>query len=391
MMAIERLRFGIFMAPFHQLGDNPTLALQRDLELIEWLDYLGYDEAWIGEHHSAGWEIIASPEIMIAAAAERTKRIMLGTGVTSLPYHHPLIVADRMVMLDHLTRGRSMLGVGPGALTSDAYMMGIEPETQRPRMDEALGAILRLLRGEVVTMKTDWFELREARLQLLPFTRPCFPIAVASTVSPAGMIAAGKYGVGAISVAGATGSAAAIRRQWQYAEDAAREHGQRVRREEWRILRTMHLAETREQAFREVERGERNETLNYFGAIGQQPTTETLEEVVKSGGAIVGTPEDAIEAIEWLIEASGGFGGLLFRAHEWAGREATMRSFELFARYVMPRFQGSLQSLERSHTWIRDNKRTIFKPAQAAIAKAFIDAGQEIPPELLSRGGGARA
>lgn len=390
-MAIERLRFGIFMAPFHQLGDNPTLALQRDLELIEWLDYLGYDEAWIGEHHSAGWEIIASPEIMIAAAAERTKRIMLGTGVTSLPYHHPLIVADRMVMLDHLTRGRSMLGVGPGALTSDAYMMGIEPETQRPRMDEALGAILRLLRGEVVTMKTDWFELREARLQLLPFTRPCFPVAVASTVSPAGMIAAGKYGIGAISVAGATGSAAAIRRQWQYAEDAAREHGQRVRREEWRILRTMHLAETREQAFREVERGERNETLNYFGAIGQPPTTETLEEVVKSGGAIVGTPEDAIEAIEWLIEASGGFGGLLFRAHEWAGREATMRSFELFARYVMPRFQGSLQSLERSHTWIRDNKRTIFKPAQAAIAKAFIDAGQEIPPELLSRGGGARA
>src|SRR5579883_3492178 len=227
-----RMKFGLFLAPHHPAGENPTLAFDRDLGLIEWLDALGYDEVWIGEHHSGGWDIITDPAVFIATAAERTRHIKLGTGVVSLPYHHPLIVADRMVLLDHLTKGRSMLGVGPGALTSDAYMMGIDPETQRPRMDEALGAILRLLRGEIVTMKTDWFELREARLQLLPYTRPCFPVAVASTVSPAGMITAGKYGVGAISVAGATGSAAAIRRQWQYAEDAAREHGQTIRREE---------------------------------------------------------------------------------------------------------------------------------------------------------------
>ncbi len=84
------LKFGIFLAPFHRLGENPTLALARDMELIEWLDWLGYDEAWIGEHHSAGWELIASPELVIAAAAERTRHIMLGSGVTSLPYHHPL-------------------------------------------------------------------------------------------------------------------------------------------------------------------------------------------------------------------------------------------------------------------------------------------------------------
>ena len=100
------LRFGIFLAPFHPVGQNPTLALERDLELIEHLDALGYDEAWIGEHHSAGYEIIASPEVFIAAAAERTKHIKLGTGVSSLPYHHPLMLADRMVLLDHLTRGR---------------------------------------------------------------------------------------------------------------------------------------------------------------------------------------------------------------------------------------------------------------------------------------------
>ena len=120
----KRMKFGIFLAPFHRVGENPTLALKRDMKLIELLDELGYDEAWIGEHHSFGREIIADPVVFMAAAAERTKRIKLGTGVLSLPYHHPLMVADRMVQLDHMTEGRAMLGCGPGALTSDAHMMG---------------------------------------------------------------------------------------------------------------------------------------------------------------------------------------------------------------------------------------------------------------------------
>ena len=111
--ATGRLRFGIFLAPFHPVGQNPTLALERDLQLIEHLDALGLDEAWFGEHHSAGYEIIASPEVFIAAVAQRTKHIRLGTGVSSLPYHQPFMLADRMVLLDHLTRGRVMLGVGP--------------------------------------------------------------------------------------------------------------------------------------------------------------------------------------------------------------------------------------------------------------------------------------
>jgi limonene 1,2-monooxygenase len=175
-----RLRFGAFIAPFHALEENPTLALERDLELVQLMDTLGYDEAWFGEHHSAGMEIIASPEIMIAAAAERTKHIRLGTGVSSLPYHHPLMLADRINQLDHLTRGRVMFGAGPGALASDAFMMGIAPMKQRDMMDEALEAIVKLLRGETVTMKTDWFELAEARLQMTPYSRPSVEIAVAT-------------------------------------------------------------------------------------------------------------------------------------------------------------------------------------------------------------------
>src|SRR5437879_11758752 len=142
------LSVGSCRAPFHAVGQNPTRALERDMELLVRLDELGYDEAWVGEHHSAGYEIIASPEVFIAAAAQRTRHLRLGTGVSSLPYHHPLILADRMVLLDHLTRGRVMFGVGPGALPSDAYMLGIDPATQRPRMEHSLGSIMALLTAD---------------------------------------------------------------------------------------------------------------------------------------------------------------------------------------------------------------------------------------------------
>ena len=160
------LRFGMFMGPFHAPDLDPTYAIERDLQLVTYLDQLGFDEAWIGEHHSGGFEIIAAPEVFIAAAAERTKHIRLGTGVKSLPYHHPFVVAETMAQLDHMTRGRVMFGVGPGALPSDGRMFGIAPVDSRPRMDEALDCIVALLRGETVSKKTAWFELNEARLSV---------------------------------------------------------------------------------------------------------------------------------------------------------------------------------------------------------------------------------
>src|SRR5579884_2580089 len=187
-----RMRFGLFLAPFHPVGQNPTLALERDLELIQHLDALGFDEVWIGEHHSAGYEIIASPEVFIAAAAERTKRIKLGTGVVSLPYHHPLTVANRMIQLDHQTRGRVMFGVGPGLLPSDAFQLGIDPSTQRDRMVESIEVILKLFAGERVTHKSDWFTLLDATCQLRPYTWPHPEICVASSVTPSGGKLAGR-------------------------------------------------------------------------------------------------------------------------------------------------------------------------------------------------------
>jgi limonene 1,2-monooxygenase len=395
-MAHKGMKFGIFLAPFHRIGENPTLALSRDMELIEWLDYLGYDEVWVGEHHSAGWELIASPEIFIAAAAERTRHIMLGSGVTSLPYHHPLLVAQRFVQLDHMTRGRTMLGCGPGALVSDAYMMGIEPVTQRPRMEESLEAIMRLLAcDEPVTMKTDWFELREARLHMAPYTQPRFPIAVASTITPAGVAAAGKHGLGVLSLgAGLPGGPEMLANQWKIAEDTAAKHGKTMDRRDWKLVVNVHVADDDEEAMRQVKRAERHETITYFEeTLGRPPgrSDDPLTEGVKMGTTLVGSVETVVRGIQRLHELSGGgFGGVLFRAHEWANREQTLKSYELFARYVMPRFQGSLDTVRDSNDWARGNRKTIFSPNVEAVRRAYTDAGKDVPAEFRQRTSGAR-
>jgi limonene 1,2-monooxygenase len=395
-MAHRGLTFGIFLAPFHRVGENPTLALARDMELIEWLDHLGYDEAWIGEHHSAGWELIASPELVIAAAAERTRHIRLGSGVTSLPYHHPLMVANRFVQLDHMTRGRAMLGCGPGALVSDAYMLGIEPVNQRQRMDEALDAIMALLRAdEPVTIKTDWFEMREARLHLSPYTDPHFPIAVASTITPAGVELAGKHGLGVLSLAaGLPGGPEALAGQWRIAEETAARHGKVMDRRQWRLVTNVHVAENDDLALGQVRASERHETVTYFEeTLGRPPgrADDPLREGVRMGTTLVGSPDTVAKGIERLAELSeGGFGGLLFRAHEWAPRHETLKSYELFARYVMPRFQGSLDTIRASNEWARANRRGIFGPNVEAIRRAFTDSGRPVPEGFHARTSGAR-
>jgi limonene 1,2-monooxygenase len=374
------MRFGIFLAPFHRLGDNPTLALERDLELVQWLDALGYDEAWIGEHHSAGWETIASPEIFIATAAERTRHIKLGTGVISLPYHHPLMVANRMILLDHLTRGRVMLGVGPGALVSDAYMLGIEPTRQRDMMDEALGIIIRLFtETEPITYVSDWFELHDAVVQLRPYQRPHMPIAVAATQSPAGMITAGKHGAAVLSISVYTGIAGPVdlRKQWQIAEETAAKYGKTVRREEWRLVIPVYLAESREEAFREARLGAGRFQREYFGdTLGHPvprdiPLEKAIDRMVEQGAWIVGTPEDCIAGIKRLEELSGGFGGLLILAHEWASRERILKSYELLARYVMPHFQGALAGLAVSNQWCSMKKDELQELRRRSIEQAI--------------------
>ena len=376
----ERMKFGIFLGPFHRVGENPTLAMDRDMELIQWLDHLGYDEAWIGEHHSAGWEIISSPEIFMAVAADRTRHIKLGTGVVSLPYHHPLMVANRMTQLDHMTHGRVMFGVGPGALPGDAYMMGIDPTTQREKMDEALGIILRLFtETDPITYKSDWFELNEAMLQIRPFQKPHMPIAVASVQSPAGVMLAGKYGASVLTITvprDPSSGQSNLRGLWDIAEESAAEHGQKVDRFDWRLTIPIHLAEDRQQAFDEARLGagrflrEYTEETNGRKAAFDGPLEQVIDHMAETGSWIIGTPDDCIAGIKRLEEQSGGFGGLLVQTIDWAPRDRILNSYELLARYVMPQFQGSLAGIEGSNQWARKRQEDLVSGRVAAIDRA---------------------
>jgi limonene 1,2-monooxygenase len=391
---MSRMRFGVFLAPHHPIGEHPTLQIRRDIELAEHLDRLGYDEFWCGEHHSGGWETIASPEMFLAAAGERTTRIMLGTGVVSLPYHHPFNVAQRIVQLDHLTRGRAMLGVGPGALPSDAATLGIDPVTQRDRMDEALGVIIRLLREDKpFTYKSDWFELNNAMLQIKPLQEN-MPIAAASTLSPAGMKAAGKYDVGVISIASTSEDGlAALPTQWGFGETYAQEHGHTLDRNKWRVMMQYHLAETKEEAIQQVAEGVKHWHNEYNVEVLGRPGAEKVEDGVAlarkmdaSGGTCFGTPDEMVEKIKKLQEVSGGFGTLLGFVHDWATQAQCNRSWELMARYVIPQVQGLLTSVQASADFVAGRKEELMQGAGAGILKSIRDHNAKHPKQEVPQG-----
>jgi limonene 1,2-monooxygenase len=372
---MARLGFGAFLAPHHPIGEHPMLQFRRDLDLVELLDTLGYDEFWCGEHHSSGWEMIASPEMFLAAAGERTKRIKLATGVVSLPYHHPYNVAQRMVQLDWMTGGRVIFGSGPGALASDAHTLGIDPMLQRDRQDEAIGVIRRLMRGERLTVKSDWFTLQDAQLQLLPLQED-MPFAVASQISPSGMTLAGKHGIGVISIGAlAEEGLNALPTQWGFAETAAAEHGQTVDRKDWRVLMSWHIAETREQARAEARDGLFRHNNEYITATLQRPGAkafrnpdEAVDRTAFVPGAVatIGTPDDLVARIKAVLEAAGGFGTVVGFVHDWANPENTRRSWDMVARYVVPEINGYLAGLRTSREFVANN-REYFNRARAAV------------------------
>jgi limonene 1,2-monooxygenase len=352
---MPRMRFGIFMAPFHPAGVSPTVLIDGDLELIDHLDKLGFEEAWIGEHHSAGTEIIASPEIFIAAAAQRTRHIKLGSGVISASYHNPLWVAERAVQLDHMTKGRFMLGLGPGALPSDAAMIGLDMPQTRELLEDAVDIITKLMTSdEPVNFENGRWTLRDARLHLRPYTDPHPEIVIAAVASPSGPRLAGRYGHGLLSI-GATTAAGfdVLALHWNVMEERAAHYGVTVDRAAWRLVGLVHLAETREQAYKDVEHGIL-EWFDYFQhtaafpqmAVGDGTTVrQCIDFVNASGLGAIGTPDDAVAQIERLHKQSnGGFGAYLQLAHDWAAPAARFRSYELFARHVAPHFQGQFQA-----------------------------------------------
>ncbi|HBK07857.1 MAG TPA: LLM class flavin-dependent oxidoreductase [Acetobacteraceae bacterium] len=375
---MSRLGFGAFLAPHHPIGEHPMLQFRRDLDFVEHIDRLGFDEFWCGEHHSSGWEMIASPEMFLAAAGERTKRIRLGTGVVSLPYHHPFNVAQRIVQLDYMTGGRAMFGSGPGALASDAHTLGIDPMVLRDRQDEAIAIIRRLFNGERVTAKSEWFNMQDAALQLLPLQED-IPFVVASQISPSGMTLAGKHGIGIISIGSMSSEGLqALPTQWGFAEAAAAKHGTTVDRKNWRVLLSWHIAETREKARAEARDGLLRHHNEYITGTLQRPGAKpfkTGDEAVDmtafsdNAAATIGTPDDLVERIKSVIDVSGGFGTVVGFVHDWANPENTMRSWDMVARYVVPQINGYMKELYKSRDFVANNRAYFDRAREAVMAK----------------------
>ena len=376
---MSRMRFGIFLPPHHvPVGQNPTYSLQRDVELVQLLDRMGFDEAWFGEHHSCGVEPIGDPMLFIAHTAAPTKYIKFGTGVVSMPYHNPFMVADRPVLLDHLTRGRAMLGVGPGALATDAIMLGLDPADARQALETDVDVLMHLLRNdEPISIETPRYKLVEARLQMDCYSDPHPEIATAAIVSPSGPRLVGKHGLGMISI-GATMSAAgfdALSHHWNVVEERAKEFGQQTDRSSWRLVGPMHIADTKDQAIKDVAYGidawfdylQHTAAAPQLGVQGKT-TKERIDFVIESGMGVIGTIDDAVEKIEALWKQSnGGFGCYLMFAHNWAPWEQTQHHYHLFANHVIPHFKGTARRLKANEAWTRSVRDPLAEKQWDAI------------------------
>ncbi|MCK0197313.1 LLM class flavin-dependent oxidoreductase [Ancylobacter sp. 6x-1] len=384
----RKTRFGIFMPPWNSPPtQNITTSLQRNLETIQWIDALGYDEAWVGEHHSAGSEIVADPMIFLAHAAAQTRSIRLGTGIVPLPYHNPYHVAERMILMDHLLRGRFMAGFGPGGLPSDAAMFGLDPRELRPALDHDLGVLMRLLTStEPVSVKTDRYTLVDAVCQLAPFTDPLFDVCVAATRSEAGPRIAGRHGLGLLStgVISPQEGEPAPPLHWDVYAAEARAAGHVPDPRRWRLVVNIHVAETRRQAIEDMRYGydafcEYTQRTIAMPAITAQGATfeERIAWMNEGGIGVVGTPDDAVDFLKRLAARAGDFGCILMLAHDWVNTEASRRHYELFARHVVPHFQPSRARLLEAERRAQASHAGDLAKNTAAL-NAWLPAGQRL-------------
>ena len=374
------MKFSFFMMPVHHPRENPTLAFERDIELIHLADALDYDEFFIGEHHSGGWETMPAPEMALAMAAAKAHRIRLGTSVISLPFHHPFHVAERMAFLDHLTRGRAILGVGPCNLATDKKLFSITDDRLYPMTREAIEVIVRLLEStEPISHRGEFWSFDDLRLQIPSYQQPRMPLAIASSGTPANLELVGRHDMLLLQPVGKNLAAhyGDAKSQWARVEDAAAGAGRTADRGNWRLATAIHLAETSDRAWDEAARGIMQEA-EYFSAIGLKPAYEefpgqpfaefTPESCVERRDWIVGTPDDAIAWIEAKLEETGGFGGVMLTTHEWTDHEKYRRTLDMFARYVMPHFRGSNRILhdewDQIQKQIRDDGKIVLDPAR---------------------------
>ncbi len=358
------MRFGFFAMPEHFPWENRTLAYDRDIARMVKAEQLGYEEFWIGEHHSGGYEPVPMPELMIAKASAVTSKILLGTGVINLPYHDPFLVAERMAFLDHLTHGRLLYGFGGGGLPSDRALLGLDAEEASPRMLEAIDVIERVLNArEPISHKGRFWQFDNRRLQVPPY-QPQPQLAIAGLTGTHNFALCGEKGYIPLSVYFAPASiednpgVPDLIDHGKALDAGARKGGQdpALARQQWRITREVYVAESKAIALEEIREGV-NKSYEYLlglglGALMKRNTTMNDAELsfqwmVENIPWIIGSPSDCVDQVQSLHEQTGGFGTLLINCRDWVSEDRFHRSMELFARQVIPAFR------EREHQNLR--------------------------------------
>jgi alkanesulfonate monooxygenase SsuD/methylene tetrahydromethanopterin reductase-like flavin-dependent oxidoreductase (luciferase family) len=355
------MRYGLFMMPLHPPEKDPNRAYFDDIELLVRADELGFGEAWIGEHLTAQWESIPTPDLLIANVLPRTRQIKLGTGVACLPNHEPSMLAHRIAFLDHLAQGRFLFGIGSGGFPGDFEMYEVDYQAgeQRDLTREAIDAILRLWTEPapgIYEGKRFRFRVPETdshpgvRLHMKPFQRPHPPIAVAGvSKSSETLRLAGERGWIPMSINFVPDTM--LTSHWETIEQGAERTGQVADRSEWRVARDIYVAETTEQARREVREGAMTRAfeeyllplvsstrqLAVFKNRPEMPTEDVTIDYLLDNVWIVGDPDEVTRKLRALHERVGGFGPVLMLAYDWTPKERFYRSMELLAKEVMPR------------------------------------------------------
>ena len=356
------MEVGFFTMPLHPAGSDLTETLDADLDQIVTLDGLGYREAWIGEHFTAGWENLAAPDLLIAKAIPLTKNIILGTGVSCLPDHDPFVLAHRIAVLDHLAKGRFYWGVGAGSFIGDFEVFGVDPKTgeQRELTNDSLEFILNLWNDP----KPGLYENKRWRFKVpnpvaevglgvhtKPYQKPHPPIAVAGITAGSGTLRiAGERGWIPMSINFITKDV--LRTHWKSVEDGALATGKVPDRSAWRVARDIYVAETTEEARRDVKEGTlaRDFTEYFFRMVPRirgnldifkmdkgMADSDVTPDYLLDNLWIAGSPDEVAARIRELYEYVGGFGVLLVMGHEWKPRDKWERSMRLLAEEVMPK------------------------------------------------------
>ncbi len=355
---LQMIRHGMFIMPFHDPAKPLGQCYDEDLELIIRAEELGFSEFWIGEHHTMKYENIVMPEIFIARALGETRRIRLGPAPVCLNQHHPAHVAGRLAFLDHLSKGRLNLCFGAGSVTADQELFGAEPKNAAAMVDEATDMILRLwsteppyeIEGKFWTIRLKKTVDTETGIGYIhkPLQQPHPPIAVPGTSrqSPS-MRIAGQRGFQPFGHCLIAGNVLAD--TWQTYEQAGLEAGRQPRRADWKVTRSIFLADTTAEARRLARTNSLGRNYEYIGrlfdkGLGRKVYKRDLAmsdadcnlDFLMGEQIIAGSPDEVLRRLLLLIEETGTFGTLVLMSYDWDDKPSWLRSMELFAHELMP-------------------------------------------------------